>query len=57
MAEGMSDVQVMFQEKLNTGNARTKNEKLEKDGYLVVKDLWDPEELYHPVPDMKGQLN
>ena len=24
---------------------------------LVVKDLWDPEELYHPVPEQKGQYN
>ena len=29
----------------------------EKNGYLVVKDLWDPEELYHPVPEEKGQYN
>ena len=57
MAEGMTDAQVMFQEKMNSGTAWTRNEKFEKDGYLVIKDLWDSEELYHPVPDMKGQLN
>ena len=57
MAEGMNEMQVLFQERQNTGTAWTRNEKLEKDGYLVVKDLWDPEELYHPLPDMKGQLN
>ena len=57
MAEQMTDVQLMFQEKQNTGTAWTRNSKLEKDGYLVIKDLWDPEELYHPLPDMKGQLN
>ena len=57
MAEQMTDVQLMFQEKQNTGTAWTKNDKFEKDGYLVVKDLWDPEELYHPLPDMRGQLN
>ena len=22
-------------------------------GILLVKDLWDAEELYHPVPDIK----
>ena len=57
MAEQMTDVQLMFQEKLNTGTAWTRNEKFEKDGYLVVKDLWDPEELYHPLPDVRGQVN
>ena len=29
----------------------------DKNGYLVVKDLWDAEELYHPVPEEKGQYN
>ena len=57
MAEGMSEAQVILQEKVNSGTAWTRNEKFEKDGYLVVKDLWDPEELYHPVTDLKGQLN
>ena len=57
MAEQMTEMQLMFQEKQNTGTAWTRNDKFEKDGYLVVKDLWDPEELYHPLPDMKGQLN
>ena len=57
MAEGMNELQIMFQERQNTGSSKTKNNKFEKDGYLVVKDLWDPEELYHPVPDMRGQLN
>ena len=57
MAEQMSDVQVMYQERQNTGTARTNNKDFEKDGYLVVEDLWDPEELYHPVPEMRGMLN
>ena len=34
-----------------------RNDDFEKDGYLVIKDLWNPEELYHPVPDLRGQLN
>ena len=57
MAEQMNEMQLMFQEKHNTGTAWTRNEKFDKDGYLVVKDLWDPEELYHPVPEEKGQYN
>jgi len=57
MAEQMSELQLMYQEKTNTGTAWTKNEKFDKDGYLILRDLWDPAELYHPVPDLRGQLN
>ena len=57
MAEQMNELQLMMQERTNTGTAWTRNESFEKNGYLVVKDLWDPEELYHPVPEEKGQYN
>ena len=57
MAEGMNELQILFQEKLNTGTAWTRNEFFDKNGYLVIKDLWDAEELYHPVPQEKGQYN
>lgn len=57
MAEQMNELQLIFQEKLNTGTAWTRNEQFEKDGYLVVKDLWDAEALYHPLPEERGQLN
>ena len=51
MAEQMNDIQIMFQERQNTGPAWTRNDSFEKNGYLVVKDLWDAEELYHPLPE------
>ena len=57
MAEEMTEMQLMVQERRNTGTAWTRNEFFEKNGYLVIKDLWDPEELYHPVPPEKGQYN
>lgn len=28
-----------------------------KYGYLIIKNLWNPEELYHPVPKERGQIN
>ena len=56
MAEQMNELQLMFQEKLNTGTSWTRNESFDKNGYLVVKDLWDAEELYHPVPEEKGTV-
>ena len=46
MAEEMTELQLTMQERRNTGTAWTRNESFEKNGYLVVKDLWDPEELY-----------
>ena len=33
------------QERRNTGTTWTRNESFEKNGYLVVDNLWDPEEL------------
>ena len=57
MAEQMNAQVLGAQEVRNSGTAWTRNDKFEKDGYLVVKNLWDAEDLYHPLPDMKGQLN
>jgi hypothetical protein len=57
MAEQMNELQIMMQERRNTGTAWTHNESFDKNGYLVIKDLWDPEELYHPLPAEKGQYN
>ena len=53
----MNDIQLQMQERINTGTAWTRNEQFEKDGYLAVKSLWNEEELYHPVPKERGQLN
>ena len=57
MAEQMSELQLMMQERMNTGTAWTRNEEFDKNGYLVIKDLWDPQELYHPLPEITGQIN
>lgn len=57
MAEQMTEDQLLFQERKNTGTTWTHNEQFEKDGYLVVKDLWNPKELYRPVPEERGQIN
>ena len=57
MAEQMTEEVLGNQERRNSGTAWTRNDKFERDGYLIVKDLWDAEDLYHPLPDIKGQLN
>ena len=46
---------IMLQERRNSGTAWTRNEKFDRDGYLVVKTL-NPEELYHPVPPEKVSI-
>jgi hypothetical protein len=55
--EQMNEAQLLWQERQNTGTTWTRNEEFDKNGYLVIKDLWDPEELYHPLPEVRGQLN
>ena len=48
--------QVDWYERLKTGSAKTKDAGFEKNGYLFFKDLWDPEELYCPVPEQRGLM-
>jgi hypothetical protein len=57
MVEQMTEEQLFFQERLNTGTSWTRNEFFEKNGYLVIKNLWDSQELYRPVPEERGQIN
>jgi hypothetical protein len=57
MAEQMTLEQLAHQERRNTGTAWTRNEQFEKDGYLLVKNLWDSQELFRPVPEERGQMN
>ena len=42
-------------EKLNTGTSPTKNEDFDRDGYLVIKNLYDVNELFCEPPKKKGQ--
>ncbi len=53
----MTEGQLLFQERFNTGTSKTNNSQFEKDGYLIIKNLWDPQELYRPVPKERGQIN
>jgi len=53
----MNELQLMYQERMNTGTTWTRNESFDKNGYLVIKDLWEVDELYHPAPELKGQYN
>ena len=57
MAEGMNYTQILQQEYNNTGTSWTRNEFFERNGYLIIKNLCDPKKLFHPVPELRGQLN
>ena len=57
MTNQMIEDETFFQERFNTGTSWTHNEFFEKNGYLVIKNLWDPQELYRPVPEERGQIN
>ena len=57
MAEQMTQEQIDWQEKVNTGTSPTNNEEFEKNGYLIIKNLWDPQDLYCEVPEIRGQIN
>ena len=51
-----TELEVRTIERERSGTSWTRNEKYDKDGYYVVKDLYNPEELYHPLPRERGLL-
>ena len=57
MAEEMNHTQLIQQEYNNHGTSWTRNEFFDRNGYLIIKNLCDPKELFHPVPELRGQLN
>ena len=52
----INELQIMNSERQNCGTTPTNNEDLEKSGYVVVRNICDPEELYHPIPRERGTL-
>lgn len=44
-------------ERLFYGKAKTNNEQFEKDGYLVIRNLWDPKDLFCEVPYLRGDVH
>ena len=56
MKDDMIPEHLHLHERINTGTSWTHNKKFEKNGYIVLKNLWDADELYHPVPEERGQI-
>ena len=44
-------------ERINSGTAWTHNKFFDDNGYFLVKNLWDPDELYSDIPDVSGQYH
>ena len=57
MAEQMDYSTLLQQEYNNHGTSWTRNEFFDRNGYLIIKNLCDPKKLFHPVPELRGQLN
>ena len=57
MKKEMSKEQIDFQECLNANTSPTNNEQFDRDGYLVLKNICDPKELYCVPPTNKGQYH
>jgi len=55
--EQMTLDRVIFQERKNSGTSPTKNKIFDKNGYLLIRNLIDPKELYCEVPEERGQFN
>ena len=52
----MTEQDLIAQEWRTSGTTWTRNDEFDRDGYYIVKNLWNPEELYHPLPPERGQL-
>ena len=46
----MNIEEVIKNEYENQGTSWTRNEFFDTNGYLIIKNLCDPEKLFHPVP-------
>ena len=51
-----TELELLMMERLASGTSLTTNDDMEKNGYVVEKNLWDPEDLYHPVPRDRGTI-
>ena len=40
----------------NHGTSWTRNDFFDKNGYFIIKNLCDPKILFHPLPELRGQV-
>ena len=51
----MTELEIIRKEYDNAGTSWTRNEQFDKNGYLLVKNLWNPKELYSPCGVERGR--
>lgn len=57
MLEELTQEQVNSLERINAGTSPTNNEEFDRNGYFIIRNLWDPKDLYSDPPTEKGQYN
>ena len=53
----MNIEEIIKNEYQNQGTSWTRNEFFDTNGYLIIKNLCDPEKLFHSVPKERGVFN
>ena len=53
----MLQAEIDQQELKNTGTSWTRNSDFDKNGYLVIPNLYSSQDLTRPVPHQRGQIN
>lgn len=51
------EVLIEQQEMFSNGKSKTNNEQFEKDGYLVIRNIWNPEDLKCEIPVERGSFH
>jgi len=55
--EMMTEEEIVQTELRESGTSWTRNQFFDDNGFLYLKNIFDSEKLYHPLPDERGQLN
>lgn len=55
-SKAMSQDEIDKQERQCSGTSWTYCNEFEKSGYLLIKDIWNPSDLFVPVPHQRGQI-
>ena len=53
----MPEANCAFLERKYTTTSYTNNKEFDKNGFLIVKDMWDPQELYCELPNIRGKID
>ena len=52
----MAEDKLLAHEWVNTNTSPTHNQFFDDNGYSILKNICDPNMLYHPIPEERGLL-